>query len=493
MVNRLQLGARALSALKSLWGPLSVLGFAVLFADNVSVIHDLLDWNDGSLMPLQQVSGIAVWLAAALLVNRLLGIVFWDGFVRHALGRKPPRLIIQLTGVLVFLIAVTGIVRFVFGESVTAIWATSGAIGLVIGLALRNLILDTFSGLAIHMERPFRVGDWINCHTRMGSFIGRVEETNWRTTRLWTTSRNLIIIPNSFLTTTVLTNFSLPETAARFEMDFVLDFSVPTDRALRILNAALADSVGKDGPVADPRPKVRANGITEHGVQYRARYYLEPADTSPSRARHTISLSVMQHLSQAGLTLSYPRRDVFLARMPWRQKDWAYLKDQIRHLRRLSLFEGLDTEDLELLAKNMEVRTLNRGTVVVRQGEGGSSMFVLAEGLLEVLIDQPTAPSVKVAVLAPGTFFGEKSLLTGDPRSATVVCMVDSTICEITKDCMAELLERKPALAETLARAVIGRDMQNEIALSKSTQAEVDSKVSSVVGQFLKRMTRFFA
>jgi len=99
---------------------------------------------------------------------------------------------------------------------------------------------------------------------------------------------------------------------------------------------------------------------------------------------------------------------------------------------------------------------------------------------------------IKVADLAPGTFFGEKSLLTGDPRSATIVCVADSIVCEITKNCMASLLERNPALAETLARAVVERDLQNELALSRATKEEVDSKVSSVVGQFITKIRGFF-
>jgi small-conductance mechanosensitive channel len=290
---------------------------------------------------LKIVANVAIWLAGAWLFNRLLEMMFWQGVVGHALGRNPPRLVIQLTGVLVFLLALSGIVRFVFGESVTAIWAASGAIGIVVGFALRNLILDTFSGLAIHLERPFKVGDWITCHARMGDYIGRIEETNWRTTRLWTTSRNIIIIPNSYLTTTLITNFSMPETPARFEMTFVLDFSVPSERAIRILSAAVVSAIGRKGPLADPPPKVRVDEVSKYGVEYKMRYFLEPADVSPSKARDTITRAVLEHINQAGIALSYPRQDVFYARMPWRHKDWSYLKDQIHQLQSLSLFTHL--------------------------------------------------------------------------------------------------------------------------------------------------------
>lgn len=476
-----------------LWAPAALFAAAIVFATSISSVQAVLGLGDEAAAALRQGGLIAVWIAGAALANRLLAVIVWDGLARRALGRTPPRLLTQLAGVVVFLLALSGIVRFVFEQSITTIWAASGAVGIVVGFALRNLILDTFSGLAIHMERPFKVGDWIDCHTRMGDYIGRVEETNWRTTRLWTTSRNIVIIPNSFLTTTVLTNFSMPETLARFELDFVLDFAVPTERALRILSAALVSTIGPKGPVAEPAPKARVNGVTEYGVQYRLRYYLEPHEVSPGKARNTIINAVTSHIRHAGLTLSYPRQDLFLARMPWRQKNWSYLKDQVRQLRNLSLFSVLSEDDLTFIATHMSVHEFDERTVVVKQGDAGSSMFILAEGLLEVMVAQPDGTQVKVADLAPGTFFGEKSLLTGEARSATVVCVADSTVCEITKGCMGCLFESKPELAEILGRAVVERDLQNELAMARATREEVEAKISSVVGQFVSKIRRFFA
>ncbi len=334
--------ASLLQFCRSLWK--SFLLFCLLLTIHTSLpeIGAYLSLSETSSQTAGQLGSVMIWLSGGYLLNRILEVFLWEGIARRALGRKPPRLATQLIGILIYLLAVSGILRYVFGQPVTALWATSGAVGLVIGFAVRNLIMDTFSGLAIHMERPFRVGDWINCHTRMGDYIGRVEETNWRTTRLWTTDRNLVVIPNSYLTNTLITNFSMPETPARFELDLVLDFSVPSDRALRILSAALISTIGRKGPLANPPPKARVNGLSEYGVQYRLRYFLEPAEVSPSRARNTILSSVLAHLDQAGIALSYPRQDVFLADMPWRHKQWTYLKDQIKQLSRISLFVNLE-------------------------------------------------------------------------------------------------------------------------------------------------------
>jgi len=66
------------------------------------------------------------------------------------------------------------------------------------------------------------------------------------------------------------------------ELDYTLDFSVPSDRAIRIFNAALLDSVGPKGPVASPKPKTILTGVNSDGVVYKLRYFLEPTQVSPS-------------------------------------------------------------------------------------------------------------------------------------------------------------------------------------------------------------------
>lgn len=436
-------------------------------------------------------ASILSWLVGAYLVTKLLDLVFWYGIVRSAINRDPPRLIVQLTAVAVYIMAIAGILAYVFNQSVTAFWATSGAVGIVIGLALQNLILDTFSGLAIHLERPFKVGDWVNVNTRMGEYIGRVEETNWRTTRLWTTSRNIVIIPNSFMTTTVVENFSMPNRYARFELDFMMDYFVPTERVIRVLTTAVKAAIGKSGPLAEPAPKVRIDDVTEEGIRYKVRYFLDPIKVSPSKARNTIISKVMQHLHHSGLSLTYPKRDVYMANMPWRQKDWEYQKDQARQMRRTSLFKVLTDENLDFLASQMKIRHCRPGQQIVSQDDTGTSMYIVGEGLLEVTIKNDEGKQIQVARLEPGDFFGERSLLTGEPRSATVTCATDVVVGEIDKDAMSELLSQNPEVAEILSRAMAQHTLDNTSLLDDSL-ANKDDKLESETSHILGRLKHFF-
>ena len=85
----------------------------------------------------------------------------------------------------------------VFDKSITGIWATSGVFGVVLGIALRNVILDVFIGLSMHVEQSFRIGDWAMVHQnrRENHIVGQVIEINWRTTRLKTTGEKYDCCP----------------------------------------------------------------------------------------------------------------------------------------------------------------------------------------------------------------------------------------------------------------------------------------------------------
>ena len=229
---------------------------------------------------------VGIWLTSAFFVNRLLSVFFWEMGVERAIGQPVPRLVKDILALLIFLVALSGIISFVFHQPVTGLWATSGAVGLVVGFALRSMILDVFSGLAFNIDRSYRIGDWVQLHGRQLNLhiVGRIEEINWRTTRLRTTANNMVVVPNSIMGQTIVTNFMTPEPESRLELFFTLDFSVPTERALRVIGAAIKAISGPGGPLEEKPAKVRVNGVSSVGVEYCVRYWILPSDVSPRKS-----------------------------------------------------------------------------------------------------------------------------------------------------------------------------------------------------------------
>ena len=152
---------------------------------------------------------IGAWLSLGFLVNRLITVFFWDGFIGGISERRVPRLPKDVTAILIFSVVALAIASTVFDKDTTKIIAASGAVSIVVGLALRTVILDLFMGLAIHVDRPFKLGDWIMVHQNRVEthIVAEVIEVNWRTTRLRTTKNNMVVVPNSRLGETIVTNY----------------------------------------------------------------------------------------------------------------------------------------------------------------------------------------------------------------------------------------------------------------------------------------------
>ena len=299
----------------------------------------------------------------------------------------------------------------------------------------------------------------------------------------------MVIIPNSLITTTVVTNFSMPESIARFEIDYSVDFSVPSDRAITIFNAALLESVGSKGPVASPRPKTIFTGVNSDGAVYKLRYYLDPVAVSPSKARNTINANVMHHLTYAGLRPTYDRQDIFYEKMP-PQKSWRNKEDRIDLLSAIDLFQGLSVELLGAIASRFQLRELKAGEALINQGDDGESLFILAEGLLEVFM-QVGDEKRRLTLLRPGSFFGEMALLTGEKRSATITSSLESLVVELAKDSIMSLVTENPEVLKKMMSTVAKRRLKNKEIISLSGES-FDEVIQKEEKNLMARVTNFF-
>ena len=452
------------------------------------IFHD--EWiHKGILIFLE----ILVWLSGGWLFNRLLGLFFWDLLVGMYTEHHPPKMLVQISGIFVFFLTLSLIAHFVFDEPLTSILVTGGGLTIALGFGVQGLINDLFSSLAIQLDPPFKVGDFINVHHRYlaaEGLIGRVEETNWRTTRMWTTDRNYIVVPNSYITTQILTNYSMPKSISRFELNYTLDFTIPSDRAIRILNAALLDSVGSRGPVASPRPTTILTGINSDGAVYKLKYFLEPKQVSPPKARNTINANVLHHLANAGISPSYDKQDLFLGKMPKRQKSWSDEEDRMDLLSNIALFKDFSEELLQAITDSFHLRELKPEEVLFNQGDDGESLFVLVEGLLEVS-SQIEGEKRHLSFLRPGSFLGEMALLTGEKRSAYVISSTESLVGELTKDSIMSLATENPEVLNKMTAVVAKRRLKNEEMWATSAKSH-DEAVQQEEKSLMARVIHFF-
>ena len=399
---------------------------------------------------------IGVWLSAAFLINRLVGVLFWDGFIGRLSDRPVPRLPRDLTAMVLFSVSVLAIISTVFQRDVTSMLAASGVLGVIIGLALRTVILDLFMGLAIHIERPFKIGDWLMIHQNRVEthIIAEVIEINWRTTRLRTTRNNMVVVPNSKMGDTIVTNYMEPKPHFRIDLDFIIDFEVPSERVLRVMTAGLKAVADGEGILEDPAAEVRIKDSTLEGAEYEVRFFILPAKISPNEARHVVNRSVLEHLIHSGITPAHAKEEIFLQRRERRALDASLDEDLYQLLTRTELFRKLNAAEFAAVFREMRKRDLAEGETLYAQGDTGDSMFICVEGLLASAITVRGQGEVKVETLRAGQHFGEGSIFKATSRSTTVTAEADSLVYEIERHVIEPLLDVRLDLREQLEKGL---------------------------------------
>ncbi len=436
-----------------------------------------------------------LFLFGAYILNGINIVVVFDMLRTRLLKQKPNRIVHDLFGLSLYLGAVMGIVGIVFEQSVTGVWATSGILGIVIGLALRPIILDFLAGLAISSEKPFELGDWITIHGQRGllDHSGWVEESNWRTTRMRTRENNSIVFPNNVVGTSVITNSNRPEALSRYDLHIRLDPEISPTRGKRVIGAGVHAVMGKkEGPSAEKPPQVYISDISDKGVEYWIRYWVCPNVTSYDRAHDMIATSVLQHLFKAGISIAKPAERHYTTELAPDVIGVKRIEDRMQFLRRVELFEELGEKALHTLAKYLRLKILPAGRTLFHEGERGNSMYIVAEGLLGVTkITNGTKFPVSLAKLAPGDFVGEMSLITGDKRSATVSALTESRLLKLSNVGLMKVLEAEPSLDEVLIGVIARRRFATELSLRQAESDFLSSQKTSFANQLLKRMRSY--
>lgn len=428
----------------------------VLFAALQVVLYGA-PWAAGSLGALSlRLAETATWLAGVWLAIRLMDLLVWERWVPRWLGVRAPGLLRQFVAVLLLALVVGVLLSRTWGMALSAVLATTGVLGIVLGLALRNILADFFSGIALNIEKPFDLGDFILLRVRgqRDPFAGTVREINWRSTRLLTPEDNLVSVPNSVVAGAIVENLSYPSPVSELELDLTLDWDVPQARAERVLVAAVTEAWALGATAGDRPPKLRMCRIDGGGIGWRVVYLLDPRLRGKGAARHTLLACMHRHLRVVGLRpAALPTAAGVLPTLPSALRDHELAVDRGLVLAEVALLRSLSDAERQQLADCLRVRTLVAGEDAVKVGDPGDSMFVVAEGALDVSLG--AGDSVRrVNVLGPGSAFGELALFTGERRSATVKALCPSVVYEIERAHLLPLMSQRASMVDELSAAV---------------------------------------
>jgi small-conductance mechanosensitive channel len=346
---------------------------------------------------------------------------------------------------------------------------TSAVSAVVLGFALQDTLGNAFAGLAIQSERPFHVGHWV----KIAEFDGRVVEVTWRATKLRTKAGNLVILPNNVVSKEAITNYSEPAAPMRLSAEVGASYLTPPNQ----VKAAILEAVRHCPHVLSaPAPDVALQAFDASAITYIAFFWINDFAVEEV-ARDEVRTAIYYAFQRRGIEIPWPIQVEYSRE--WKEREPREKADAIETvLLRVDLFAGMPAEFRRELALTAASAIYGAGETIVRQGDPGQSMFVVAEGSVSVVIEDTRK---EVARIEAGGYFGEMSLLTGEPRSATVLAVGDVEVIEIGVELFRRLAAIHPEALDRVGAAALARRAGLEAARSTTVGAaavEADTFVS---------------
>ena len=321
----------------------------------------------------------------------------------------------------------------------------SAILGIVVGLALQDTLGNLFAGLALQVDQPFQVGDVILISNR-GQ--GVVESVSWRGVRIRTFQNKLLVISNAVLgkeTIEVSPQGNLNARIVRFDTVY----SASPAKTAQIIREAVRQVENVSPKI---RPIVRIANLGESSIDWEIKYWPENyAKFNDTDA--LIRQRVWYAFQREGISFAFPTRTIYMESQAPAASAEELASSASEHLESVPIFAPLADEEIAQIASSSTRRIFAPGEVIVRKGQEGGSMFVIIRGSVKVQLPEGSGART-INQLGPNDFFGEMSLLTGEPRTANVVADEETDVMQIRKSAIKPLFEANPQLMESICAIV---------------------------------------
>jgi small-conductance mechanosensitive channel len=443
-------------------------------------IHFFGSSMDKSAHPsLARIPAVILWGLLAYLGVRAAGVALFDFVFRVRRGYEAPTLVRNVFTLVTLTILFVYIFKSYYENvNLGAIFTTSAIFGVIIGLALQDTLGNFFAGVSLHADRPFQVGDVIVVGQQ--KLTGVVEGITWRAIKIRTFQNHIVLVSNSNVAREAIEVCPRDNLNARLVFFGTLYTDSPA-KTIHVVREAVRDA---DNVSAKITPIVRIRNLGDSSIEWEIKYWLDDY----ARYNDTDALvrqRIWYALRRSGLTFAFPTRTIQIERTPAPRPTTA--EDQIAdRLSAVDIFSPLSTEELQRLARATVGHVFAPGETLIREGDEGSSMFVVHNGKVQVQVAD-NGHSRTVAVLSEGAFFGEMALFTGEPRTANVIAVEETEVLEIGHAAMKHLFETNPDLAESISWTIAERRAALAAGSAQLSQASIQESAG-----LLSSIKRFF-
>lgn len=410
---------------------------------------------------------VILWMTIVISIVRFVTYLIFGAALRKSAEYELSSILKTVISVIIYIVAFFIIFQSQYpGINLSALFTGSTILGIVVGLALQDTLGNLFAGIAIQADQPFQVGDVISIENNR---TGVVETVSWRGVKIRTFQNKLLVISNSQLGKATI------EVSPRDNLNARLVFfnTLYTNSPAKTINL-IRDVVQKVENVSPKlRPIVRIRNLGDNGIDFEIKYWLDDY----SRYNDTDALirqRVWYAFQRENINFAYPTRTLFIEKedaVQTADKSESGIRERIRQI---PIFAPLSDEETQEMVKAVDSKVFSPEEPIVKRGQKGSSMFIIHRGAVKVQIREGGKPKI-IRTLGEGDFFGEMALLTGEPRTATVIATEETEVLQIKHTSLKPILKRNPELVERFGEIIEKRrEKLSELSDQHKTDDQTD-------------------
>ena len=375
--------------------------------------------------------------------------------------------------ILRYLIVALGVIAAIqsIGFNLASLAVVAGGLGVGIGFGIQDLTTNFVSGLTLLLDRPVKVGDFVE----LEGLMGIVKKISIRSTIITTNDDSSVIVPNSTMISNKIVNWSYenPLLCLRLSIE-VAENSNPLLVTETLLNIAYAEA----GVLYEPNPKVLFVEFGDDSFKFELLVWTD-RPTEREVIKSSLNFAIEYHFRQQGIEFPFNDREIYLKnpevlfallnqkeiaidtaksssendpKMPLCAEEIKKRSSLSCLLREVEYFKHLTDLELRQLIEVGYRQRLRSEEFLFHENDPGDAFYLILSGSVEVFVE---AIDKHLNNLGTGQFLGELSLMLGIPRTASVRALEETILFAINKEGFQKVLTERPDLSEQIIQEIV--------------------------------------
>ena len=420
---------------------------------------------------LQSLVELIVLFIAILVISR-----FFTGFlkerllVRLGIDEGNREAIAVIIGYLIVALGAIVAIQSI-GFNLASFAVVAGGLGVEIGFGIQDLTTNFVSGLTLLLDRPVKVGDFVE----LEGLMGIVKKISIRSTIIQTNDDSSVIVPNSKMISNKIVNWSYENSLLCLRVPVeVAENSNPLLVTETLLNIAYAEA----GVLYEPNPKVLFVEFGDNSFKFELLVWTD-RPTQREVIKSSLNFAIEYNFRQQKIQFPFNDRQIYLQnpevllsmfnkkemaiditnssseneqKMPIISKELKKQSSLSCLLREVEYFENLTDIELRKLIEVGYRQRLRPQEFLFRENDPGDAFYMILSGSVEVFVE---AIDKHLNNLGSGQFFGELSLMLGIPRTASVRALEETILFAINKEGFQKILTEQQDLSEQIIQQIV--------------------------------------